>query len=182
MEMISNANNFQWYKRGQWIFEKEMDTHNKIRKSYYIECLTGLLPKRALVTTQKYYSGAYMEETVHDITPKTRQWKKWQIAVNIKLMGYFNSKTSIYNVMYTLFYTNVYEFSGNCKWIRDKGMYQKNSICTLLVGRLINSSLLMYQYWVIVLGLHNFLTSVTALKYVSNITVSICGKLWGWKW
>ena len=52
--------------------------------------------------------------------------------------GYFNLKTSADTFIYTLFYTNICEFSGDSEGILDEGMYQKNILkYTLLVGRLI---------------------------------------------
>ena len=37
-----------------------------------------------------------------------------------KFKGYFNLKTIIDNFVYTLFYTNIYEFSGNLEGILDE--------------------------------------------------------------
>ena len=47
--------------------------------------------KRVLVPTQQYFNGAYMEETVHDITTKTRQRKKLMAYTNEdEVEGSFN--------------------------------------------------------------------------------------------
>ena len=35
MASKSNANTLQWYKRGKWFFENQMDRYKKIRKVYY---------------------------------------------------------------------------------------------------------------------------------------------------
>ena len=66
-----------------------------------------------------------MEETVHDLTMKIRQRKKSMTATSkYEVGGYFNFKTRRDNVMYTLFYTNIYEFSGNLEGIIDEGVYK----------------------------------------------------------
>ena len=41
-------------------------------------------------------------------------------------LGYFNLKTSRGNFMCNLFYTNIYEFYGNCEGILNEGMYKKH--------------------------------------------------------
>ena len=42
--------------------------------------------KRFSLPTQQYYNGAYMDETVHDLTTKTRQRKnQWQLLINMPL-------------------------------------------------------------------------------------------------
>ena len=52
-----------------------------------------------------------MEETVHDITTKIIQRKKpMTTADKDDVEGYFDLKTSIHNIIYTLFYSNIYEF------------------------------------------------------------------------
>ena len=49
-------------------------------------------------------------------------------------------------------------------------------ICTSLIGRHNYSSPLMFQCWVMVVVFHNILSFMTELKYISNVTTSICGK------
>ena len=48
--------------------------------------------------------------------------------------GSFNWKTSRDNVIYTLFYTNIYEFSGNCEVILDEGMYKIYTYTMHVIG------------------------------------------------
>ena len=51
-----------------------------------------------------------------------------------------------------------------------------------MVGRKINSSLLMYQCWFVVVVFQNILSFMKQLNiYISNVTTSICGKLFRWK-
>ena len=45
----------------------------------------------ASVPTQQYFTGAYMEETVHDLTTKTRQRKKSMTCTDKDIVeGSFN--------------------------------------------------------------------------------------------
>ena len=60
------------------------------------------------------------------------------------------------------FYTNISEFYGNLEGIIDEGIYKRTiKICTRFVAKLINSKMLMYKCWVMVVGSHNFLSSMT---------------------
>ena len=69
--------------------------------------------KRVSVRTQQYFNGAYMEETVHDLTTKTRQRKK-SMTYNEEeeFEGSFNLKNNGNNIMHTLFYSNISELAG----------------------------------------------------------------------
>ena len=63
--------------------------------------------------TQQYFSGAYKEETVQDITTKTRQRKKlmtWTSKEEVE--GSFNLTKPANNTMHTFFYSNISEFGG----------------------------------------------------------------------
>ena len=57
----------------------------------------------------------------------------------MNLGGGFNLKTSRDNVMYTLFNTNISEFSGNLEGIIDEGMYKRTikNVTDFLEGQLI---------------------------------------------
>ena len=55
------------------------------------------------------------------------------------------------------------------------------NIRTRLVGRKITSSLLMYQYCIMVMVFQNFLSSMTKFKRNISFTTFICGKLSVWK-
>ena len=66
------------------------------------------------VPTQQYFNGAYMEETVHDITTKMRQSKKsmtWTSKEEVE--GHFNLTKPANNTMHTFFYSNISEFGGD---------------------------------------------------------------------
>ena len=52
-----------------------MDRFEERGKDSYYECIPELIQKRVSVPTQQYFNGAYMEETVHDITTKIKQRK-----------------------------------------------------------------------------------------------------------
>ena len=69
--------------------------------------------KRVLVPTQRYFNGAYMEETVHGLTTKTRQRKKSMTSTDKgEVEGSFNLKKSRSNNMHTFFNYNTSEYSG----------------------------------------------------------------------
>ena len=75
--------------------------------------------------TQQYYNGAYMEETVNDITKKIRQRTKSMTSTDKEeFEGSFNLKTSRNNTMYTLFYSNISEFARNLEGIINEGTYK----------------------------------------------------------
>ena len=71
--------------------------------------------------TQKYYTGAYMEETVHGITAKIMQ-RKISMTYTDKdyVEGYFNLKSRSNN-LHTFIYSNMSEFVGNLEGIIDEG-------------------------------------------------------------
>ena len=79
--------------------------------------------------------------------------------------GYFNSKTSRQNIMYTLFYSNIYQFAGNLEGIIDVGTY-KTFIQNMqkLRWKEITSLLMMYQCWFTVVVFHNILNFMTELR------------------
>ena len=107
-----------------------------------------------------------MEETFHDITTKIRQRKK-SMTCNGKeeVEGYFNYKTPGTNTIHTFFYSNISEFAGNLEGMLDEGKYRTiNIICTILVGRHNNSSMMMFQCWVMVVVFHNILSFITQLN------------------
>ena len=57
-----------------------------------------------------------MEETVYDLTSKIRQRNKSMTTTGkYEVEGSLNLRTSIDNSMYTLFYSDIYEFGGNMK-------------------------------------------------------------------
>ena len=51
-----------------------------------------------------------------------------------------------------------------CKECLTRVCEKKHKIYTKLVGKKINSSLMMNQCWIMVVGFHNFLSSMTELK------------------
>ena len=74
-----------------------------------------------------------------------------------EIEGYFNLKTIRYNFMYAFFYLDVSKFDGNFEENIDERMYKRTiKIFTRLVGRPINSRLLMYQCWFVVVGFQKF--------------------------
>ena len=75
MEREGTVNSLQLKKRGQQTFENKMDIFKERRQGSYQECFAKIPQKIVSVPTQQYYNGAYMEETVHDLTTKTRQRK-----------------------------------------------------------------------------------------------------------
>ena len=75
--------------------------------------------------TQQYYSGAYMEENVHDLTTKIRLRKK-SMTYNYKeeVEGTLHFKTSKNNIMHTIFYSNLYKFTGNYQGMLNEVIYK----------------------------------------------------------
>ena len=66
-----------------------------------------------------------MEETVHDITTKTRQTKKSKTYPDKEgFEGSFNLKKSRSNNMHTFFYSNMSKFAGNLEGMLDEGTYK----------------------------------------------------------
>ena len=122
--------------------------------------------------TQQYFNGAYMEETV-------RQKKKemtWTDKEEVE--GSFNLTKPGNNTMHPfliIIYLSLVEI-WKVFWIRET-TEQKYKQCTNLVGRHNNSSLLMSQCWVMVVVFHNILSFMISIKKVSNVTTSVCGKL-----
>ena len=65
-----------------------------------------------------------MEGKLRDLSTKNRHRKTMTTTSKDKVEGYFILETVRDNVMYNLFYTNIYEFSGNCEEILDEGVYK----------------------------------------------------------
>ena len=81
--------------------------------------------KRVSVPTQQYFNGAYMEETVNDITNKIRQRKKSITCTDKEEFdGSFDLKKTGNNTMHTFFYSNISEFTGNLEVILDEVRYR----------------------------------------------------------
>ena len=84
--------------------------------------------------------------------------------------------------MYTFFYSNISEFVGDLEGMIDEGTY-KTSIQNMhkLGCKADTSSTLMHQCCVMVVVFYNILRFMKKLKYISNVTTSICGNLFRWK-
>ena len=67
-----------------------MSRFTKTRKGFYLKYFNRLLQKWVLVPIQQYYTGAYMEETVHDITTKIRGKKLMKTTDKCAVSGSFN--------------------------------------------------------------------------------------------
>ena len=93
---------------------------------FIIKCVSlDYSRKRVLSPTQEYYTGDYMEEIVPYLATKNIQRKKSMTTTDKDAVeGYFNLKKSIHNVIHTLFYLNISEFSGNLQGILDEGKYK----------------------------------------------------------
>ena len=66
-----------------------------------------------------------MEQKVHDIATKIRQRKISITITDIEdVEGSFNLNTSRHNIMYTFFYSNISDFSGDLEGIIDEGTYK----------------------------------------------------------
>ena len=88
----------------------------------------------------------------------------------------FNLKKPVNNTMHTFFYYNISEFGGKLEGTLDEGNYR-----TTVQTMHNTSSLLIFQCWLMVLLFHNILSLMIPIKKVSNVTTSICGKLFSWK-
>ena len=81
--------------------------------------------KRVSVPTQQYFNGAYMEETVHDITIKMIQRKKSTTWTSTEIVeGSFNLTKLGTNTMPTFFFSNISEFGGNFEGMLDETNYR----------------------------------------------------------
>ena len=91
---------------------------------------------------------------------------------------YFKFKTSRNTTMHTLSYSNISEFVGNFQGMLD-GVTYKITIQNMhnLGWKAKKSSPLMFLCWITVVVFHNIVSFTIGLKYVSNVTASICGKL-----
>ena len=79
------------------------------------------------------------------ISPQELDKKKSMKTIDkYVVQGSFKLKTYRHNIMYILFYSNIYEFAGNLEGILDKGTKNKYRICTSLVVRNNSSSPLMF--------------------------------------
>ena len=108
---------------------------------------------------QQYYNGAYMEETVHDLTTKIRQRKK-SVTYTDKdyVEGSFNLRKYRSNNMHTLFYSNISEFAGNLEeFLMREHTKQLYTIYTSLVGSHNSSSMLMFRCCFMVVVFHSIL-------------------------
>ena len=77
------------------------------------------------MNTHQYFNGAYIEETVHDITTKIRQRKKSMTCTDKEeVEGSFNLKKPGNDTIHTFFYSNISEFSGNVEGMIDEGRYR----------------------------------------------------------
>ena len=80
--------------------------------------------------------------------------------------------------MNTFFYSNKSDFAGYLEEMLDEGKKkQPYRIFTILVGRQNYSSPHMFLCWVMVVMFHNILSFMIEKK-ISNVTMSICGKLY----
>ena len=124
----------------------------------------------------------YMKETVHDLTTKTRQRKKSMTFTNKEeVEGSLNKKNLkiiLCTLSFILIYLSFLEILKECLMREDAEKVQ--NIFTTLIGRHNNSILLMFQCWFIVVVFHNILSFMIQIKK-SNVTTSICGKLFQWK-
>ena len=76
------------------------------------------------MTTQHYFNGSYIQETVHDVTTKIRQRKKYMTCTDKYYVDVsFNLKKSGSNNMYTFFYYDISEFAENLEGMIDEGTY-----------------------------------------------------------
>ena len=110
-----------------------MDRYAEIGKGSYLKCIPELLQKRVSVPTQKYFNEAYMEETVHNITTKTRQRKKsmtWTNKEEVEV--HFNLTKSGNNTMHTFLNNNISEFGGNLEGMLDEGKYRSTIFVHIL--------------------------------------------------
>ena len=83
----------------------------------------GYCKKRVSVLTQQYHNGDYVEEIVNNLTTKIRQRKKSMTTTDKEDgEGSFYLKTSIHNIMYNFFYSNVSDFTGYWEGMLDKGI------------------------------------------------------------
>ena len=85
--------------------------------------------------------------------------------------------------MHTLFYSNISEFSGNLEGILDEGTYKTTIHNMHKLGR---KSKLFKSANVLMLGhgcgVSQYPQFYERIKiYISNVTTSICGKLYTWK-
>ena len=81
--------------------------------------------KRVSVPTQQYFNGAYMEETVHDITTNTRKRKKSMTCTNKEeVEGSLNLTKPGNDTMHNFFNNNISEFGGNLEGMLDEGNYR----------------------------------------------------------
>ena len=137
--------------------------------------------KRVSVPTQHYYNGAYTEETVHDLTTKTRQRKKYMTYSDKDYVeGSFNLKKSRSNNMHTFFYCNMSEFAGNLEGILDEGTYKTTIHNIHKLGWKAqffkSADVLMLGHCC---GVSQYPQFYDRIKiYISNVTMSICGNLY----
>ena len=79
--------------------------------------------------------------------------------------GSINLTKSGNNTMHTFFNNNISEFGGNLEGMLDEGNYRSTvQIFTNLVGGHNNSSLLMFQCWVMVVVFHNIPSFMMPIK------------------
>ena len=109
-----------------------------------------------------------MEETVHGITTKMRQSKKSTTWTNKEeVEGSFNLTKPGNNTMHTFFiilYLSLVEIWKVC-WMREI-TDQQYKICTKLVGRHNTSSLMMFQYWVMVVVFQDIFSFMIPIKNI----------------
>ena len=110
--------------------------------------------------TKQYFNGAYMEETVHDLATKIRQRKKSMTSTDKeKFEGSFNLKNPeliICTLSFILIYMSLLEIWKELLMREHKK--QPYRICTSFFGRHNNTSLLIFQCWVMIVVFHNILS------------------------
>ena len=98
-----------------------MDRFTERRQGSYQEFPLNYPKKIVSVPTQQYFNGAYMQETVHDLTTKIRQREKYITSTDKEeVEGSFNLKNRSNN-MHTLFYYNISKFAENLEGKIDDG-------------------------------------------------------------
>ena len=102
-----------------------MGIFTNIRKGSYLKSFNRLLHKRVPVSTQQYYNVSYMEERILDITTKIRQRKKLMTTTDKhEVEDSVNLKKSRHNIIYTLFYSDISELSGDLERMVDEWKYK----------------------------------------------------------
>ena len=125
--------------------------------------------------TQQYFNGAYMEETVHDLTTKIRQKKSMTCTNKEEVEGSFNLTKPGNNNIHIFFYSNISEFGGNLEGMLDEGRCRNTVQNMHKIGwKAQFSSLLMFPCWVRVVAFHNILSFMIQINNKSNVITSIC--------